>query len=86
MSTAPRPNVTPEVARQVLSGAAPLSALFGVSKPQLAEMAMFSLDYPHSVCLWPDTERYIEEATANCDPVSKEKILAGNAKRVFNLG
>jgi Flp pilus assembly protein TadD len=34
-------NVTPEVARQVLSGDAPLSALFGVSKGQLAEMALF---------------------------------------------
>jgi Flp pilus assembly protein TadD len=34
-------HVTPEVARQVLSGETPLSALFGVSKGQLAEMALF---------------------------------------------
>lgn len=33
--------MTPDVARQVLSGEAPLSTLFGVSKPQLAEMALF---------------------------------------------
>jgi Flp pilus assembly protein TadD len=34
-------SVTPELARQVLSGEAPLSALFGVSREQLAEMALF---------------------------------------------
>jgi tetratricopeptide (TPR) repeat protein len=32
-------NLTPEAARQVLAGEMPLSALFGVSKGQLAEMA-----------------------------------------------
>lgn len=55
------------------------------SKPYLADTALFSTDYPHSFCLWPDTGRFIEEAAAICDPVSKDKILAGNAVRIFNL-
>lgn len=53
--------------------------------PQLADIALFSLDYPHSVCLWPNTADYIKAATVNCDAVSKQKILAGNAVRIFGL-
>ena len=55
------------------------------TNPYLADCALFSTDYPHSVCLWPDTKGYIERSAVNCDPVSKAKILAGNAVRVFNL-
>ena len=55
------------------------------SEPYLADTALFSTDYPHSFCLWPDTPDYIAKATANCDPVAKQKILAGNAMRIFNL-
>jgi hypothetical protein len=53
--------------------------------PQLADVALFSIDYPHSVCLWPGSADYIERVTRNVDPVSKAKILAGNAERVFGL-
>jgi predicted TIM-barrel fold metal-dependent hydrolase len=53
--------------------------------PQIADVALFCIDYPHSVCLWPNTSEYIERATANCDPVAKQKILSGNAARIFNL-
>jgi predicted TIM-barrel fold metal-dependent hydrolase len=53
--------------------------------PQMAEIAMFSIDYPHSVCLWPGSAGHIERVTKNVDPVSKEKILAGNAIRVYDL-
>lgn len=53
--------------------------------PQIADAALFCVDYPHSVCLWPNTAEYIEKATVNCDPISKQKILAGNAVRIFNL-
>ena len=55
------------------------------SDPQLADMAMFSLDYPHSVCLWPNSAKHIEQLTKNIDDVAKQKILAGNAVRVFGL-
>ena len=54
-------------------------------EPYLADMAMFSTDYPHSICLWPDTQDDIARATVNCAPEAKHKILAGNAVRVFNL-
>jgi len=55
------------------------------SYPKMADLALFSIDYPHSICLWPNTQDDIARATANCDPVSKQKILAGNAVKVFNL-
>jgi predicted TIM-barrel fold metal-dependent hydrolase len=55
------------------------------SDPQLAEVALFSLDYPHSLCLWPGSAKHVERLTKNVDPVSKEKILAGNAARLFRL-
>ena len=55
------------------------------SDPQLAELALFSIDYPHSVCLWPNSAGYIEKVTANVDPQLKQKILAGNSVRVFGL-
>jgi predicted TIM-barrel fold metal-dependent hydrolase len=54
-------------------------------EPKMADLALFSTDYPHSICLWPNTRKYIEESTANVDPVSKHKILAGNAVKLFNL-
>jgi predicted TIM-barrel fold metal-dependent hydrolase len=53
--------------------------------PKMADLALFSTDYPHSICLWPNTRDYIEKSTVNCDPVSKQKILAGNAVKLFNL-
>jgi predicted TIM-barrel fold metal-dependent hydrolase len=53
--------------------------------PQLADAAMFSTDYPHSFCLWPDTPKYIEDVTKNVDAASKKKILSGNAAKVFGL-
>jgi predicted TIM-barrel fold metal-dependent hydrolase len=55
------------------------------TEPQMADLALFSIDYPHSVCLWPDTPGYIDKSTVNCDPVSKAKILAGNVVRIFDL-
>ena len=55
------------------------------TEPVLAEMAMFSTDYPHSVCLWPNTAKHIKRVTKNVDPAVKKKILADNAVRVFGL-
>jgi predicted TIM-barrel fold metal-dependent hydrolase len=55
------------------------------SEPVLADMALFSIDYPHSVCLWPGSAGYIEKVTKGVDPVAKAKILTGNAERVFGL-
>jgi predicted TIM-barrel fold metal-dependent hydrolase len=55
------------------------------TEPRMADLALFSTDYPHSICLWPNTQNYIEQSTANVDPVAKQKILAGNAVKLFNL-
>jgi predicted TIM-barrel fold metal-dependent hydrolase len=55
------------------------------TEPYLADTAMFSLDYPHSFCLWPDTTGFIEQCAGNVDTVAKEKVLAGNAVRAFAL-
>jgi predicted TIM-barrel fold metal-dependent hydrolase len=54
-------------------------------EPYLADMAMFSTDYPHSLCLWPNSNEHIERLTKGMDPVAKDKILARNAVNVFNL-
>jgi predicted TIM-barrel fold metal-dependent hydrolase len=53
--------------------------------PYLADVALFSLDYPHSLCLWPNSADHIQRLTKDMDPAAKEKILAGNAVNVFNL-
>lgn len=55
------------------------------AEPYLADTALFSTDYPHSFCLWPDTGKFIDEAMVNCKGAARDKILAGNAVRVFNL-
>ncbi len=51
----------------------------------LANATMFCTDYPHSVTLWPDTQKYISRLTAGMAEETKHKILAGNAVKVFNL-
>jgi hypothetical protein len=53
--------------------------------PWMADAAMFSTDYPHSVCLWPNSRQHIAELTAGLDPVATEKILSGNAARVYGV-
>jgi predicted TIM-barrel fold metal-dependent hydrolase len=54
--------------------------------PSLADTALFCTDYPHSICLWPDTLGAIEKVSANCPAEGKAKILAGNAVKLFKLG
>ena len=53
--------------------------------PFLADVALFSLDYPHSLCLWPNSADHIARLTKDMDPVSKEKILVGNARKLYKL-
>ncbi|MDR2857237.1 MAG: amidohydrolase [Novosphingobium sp.] len=55
------------------------------NEPVMADVALFSIDYPHSVCLWPNTRKYIDDVTMNVAPDAKHKILAGNAVKLFNL-
>jgi predicted TIM-barrel fold metal-dependent hydrolase len=53
--------------------------------PYLADCAMYSTDYPHSVCLWPRSSEHIATLTAGLDPVQTEKLLSGNAARVYGV-
>jgi predicted TIM-barrel fold metal-dependent hydrolase len=53
--------------------------------PRLADTCMFSSDYPHSVTLWPNTREYAAKLTAGLEPADVEKVLAGNAARVYGI-
>ena len=55
------------------------------SHPYLADTAMFSSDYPHSVTLWPDSRRHAATLTAGLTGEAAEKILSGNAARVYRV-
>ncbi len=55
------------------------------SHPWMADAAMFSTDYPHSVCLWPRSREHVATLTAGLDPDASHKILAGNAARVYGV-
>jgi predicted TIM-barrel fold metal-dependent hydrolase len=51
----------------------------------LADCAMYSTDYPHSVTLWPNSREHVPKLTKDLDPVDAAKILAGNAARVYGV-
>jgi predicted TIM-barrel fold metal-dependent hydrolase len=53
--------------------------------PTLADAVMYSIDYPHSVSLWPESRSYVERLTAGMDPVARDKVLAANAARIYRL-
>ncbi len=53
--------------------------------PQLADVAMFSSDYPHSVSLWPDSRKYVERLTAGWRQEDRDKVLHGTAERLYKL-
>ena len=46
---------------------------------------MVECDYPHGDSSWPHTGGLILGQIAHLDPVDQEKVLAGNARRVFGL-
>jgi predicted TIM-barrel fold metal-dependent hydrolase len=53
--------------------------------PYLADCAMYSSDYPHSVTLWPNSREHLAKLSKGVDPVALEKIVAGNAARVYGV-
>ena len=53
--------------------------------PKLADAVMYSIDYPHSVTLWPNSARHIAELTVGMDDATKDKVLAGNADRLYRF-
>ena len=53
--------------------------------PWMADAAMYSTDYPHSVTLWPNSREHIPQLTAGLSDDATRKVLAGNAERVFGV-
>jgi uncharacterized protein len=46
---------------------------------------MWSTDYPHPACSWPNSQAVIERNFKGVPADEREKILSGNATRVWNL-
>jgi predicted TIM-barrel fold metal-dependent hydrolase len=59
--------------------------LMAEGEPRLADASMFSTDYPHSVTLWPNSRSYIERLTKGMSDHDTEKVLSGNAARVYHV-
>jgi predicted TIM-barrel fold metal-dependent hydrolase len=53
--------------------------------PWLADTAMWSSDYPHSVSAWPNSRKVLTELGADLTTEQIEKIAHGNAARVYGL-
>jgi len=49
------------------------------------ENMMWSTDYPHHGCDWPYSRKVIAEMFSGVDPSERDKIVAGNAVRLWNL-
>jgi predicted TIM-barrel fold metal-dependent hydrolase len=49
------------------------------------ERMMWSSDYPHHGCEWPESLKYVNQAFANVPDVEREAILAGNAVKLYKL-
>jgi predicted TIM-barrel fold metal-dependent hydrolase len=46
---------------------------------------MFESDYPHSICNWPNTQKVIDEICEGLSPATRQKVLADNAVRLYQL-
>lgn len=53
--------------------------------PLLADMTMFSSDYPHSATLWPNSRIVAAKMTKGMRAEDRVKVLNGNAARVFGF-
>ena len=53
--------------------------------PFLANMTMFSSDYPHSATIWPNSRAVAEKMTKGMKPEDTRKVLCDNACRVFGF-
>jgi hypothetical protein len=51
----------------------------------IARGAMFSIDYPHEITLFGNTQQVLAELTEGLDDEVKYALLAGNAMKVYNL-
>jgi uncharacterized protein len=51
-----------------------------------ADRIMFETDYPHPTCLYPEPLKNAAENLASLSETDQEKILSGNATRLYKLG
>jgi predicted TIM-barrel fold metal-dependent hydrolase len=60
---------------------------FGMVKeyPWLADTALYSTDYPHSVTLWPRSRQVIATLTSGLPADASEKILSANAALLYRV-
>ncbi len=49
------------------------------------DQVLFETDYPHQDGTWPHSQQVATELLHGLDPISVEKILRGNAKKLFGL-
>ena len=50
------------------------------------ENLMWSTDYPHHGCDWPETRRVVEEMFRDVADDERQKMCAGNAVALYGLG
>jgi predicted TIM-barrel fold metal-dependent hydrolase len=55
------------------------------SHPWLADCAMWSSDYPHSVTLWPRSRQILGDLAKSLRQDQLDKIAFGNAARVYGI-
>ena len=49
------------------------------------ENMMWSTDYPHPACTWPDSRKLVDEEFEGIPADERQLIVCGNAERVWNL-
>jgi predicted TIM-barrel fold metal-dependent hydrolase len=50
------------------------------------ERVMWASDYPHPASTWPDSQQVIEMTMRGVEPEVRQKVLVGNAIRLYELG
>jgi predicted TIM-barrel fold metal-dependent hydrolase len=53
--------------------------------PIPVDNVMFETDFPHPTCLYGNIQERVEAAFAGVDPVAREKVLWGNAARLYGV-
>jgi predicted TIM-barrel fold metal-dependent hydrolase len=61
-----------------------------ITAPQLRnrigiENMMWSSDYPHPVTSWPNSRQVVADSLGVLSDTERELVVAGNARRVWNL-
>jgi predicted TIM-barrel fold metal-dependent hydrolase len=59
--------------------------MMAAGQPHLADMSMYSSDYPHSVTLWPNSRQHIRRITTGMRQADIDKVLSDNAARVYRI-